>query len=408
MLEAKTYEELLTEALAGISADIDKRVGSMAYNGVAPAMAELAKLYSDLVDVFNATYVATAPREYLILRAADWGVVPNPATPSVRVGRFDIAIDEGTRFSREDLDFYTGDFIESDESGYYYRMICETPGVISNAGKYSGSLVPIDYVDGLKIAELGEIIVAGEDEEDTEVFRARVQGVMQSQAFGGNREDYKNKVLEFAGISGVKVIPVWNGDIRPSDFVPPETVADWIDDGMTGISDQTIKDWITSVFTAAADGKLTVGGAVKVVLLSSNKDAPSGALVADVQEALDPAGYRGEGMGIAPIGHVVTAQAVTETTVNITTSIEFKPGYDFDGLKSRIEAAIDAYFIDLIDTWADSDYLTVRISPLESAILSSCRDAITDITGTTLNGSASNLRLDAEAIPMRGILTNNV
>lgn len=37
----------------------------MVMNGVAPSMAELAQLYIGLDFVFTATYLATAPREYL-------------------------------------------------------------------------------------------------------------------------------------------------------------------------------------------------------------------------------------------------------------------------------------------------------------------------------------------------------
>ena len=71
MFETKTYEALLASALARVSSGIDKREGSMVMNGVAPSMAELAQLYIGLDFVFTATYLATAPREYLIKRAAD-------------------------------------------------------------------------------------------------------------------------------------------------------------------------------------------------------------------------------------------------------------------------------------------------------------------------------------------------
>lgn len=82
MFETKTYEALLASALARVSSGIDKREGSMVMNGVAPSMAELAQLYIGLDFVFTATYLATAPREYLIKRAADRNMSPYP--PSAR------------------------------------------------------------------------------------------------------------------------------------------------------------------------------------------------------------------------------------------------------------------------------------------------------------------------------------
>ena len=78
MFETKTYEALLASALARVSSGIDKREGSMVMNGVAPSMAELAQLYIGLDFVFTATYLATAPREYLIKRAADRNMSPYP------------------------------------------------------------------------------------------------------------------------------------------------------------------------------------------------------------------------------------------------------------------------------------------------------------------------------------------
>ena len=71
MFESKTYEVLVKSALSRVSSALDKREGSMVMNGVAPSMAELAQLYIGLDFVFSATYIATAPREYLIKRAAD-------------------------------------------------------------------------------------------------------------------------------------------------------------------------------------------------------------------------------------------------------------------------------------------------------------------------------------------------
>ena len=53
-------------------------------------------------------------------------------------------------------------------------------------------------------------------------------------------------------------------------------------------------------------------------------------------------------------------------------------------------------------TWATSDHLTVRISQIESRILSECSDMITDIADTQINGKEENLVLGADSIPVRG------
>ena len=43
MFEHNTYEALVKSALSRVPNDIDKREGSMVFNGVAPSMAELAQ-----------------------------------------------------------------------------------------------------------------------------------------------------------------------------------------------------------------------------------------------------------------------------------------------------------------------------------------------------------------------------
>ena len=55
MFEDMTYEALVKRALARVPPTMDKREGSMVFNGVAPSMAELAQLYIAADFVFQAT-----------------------------------------------------------------------------------------------------------------------------------------------------------------------------------------------------------------------------------------------------------------------------------------------------------------------------------------------------------------
>ena len=217
MYENMTYEALLKRALARVPTGIDKREGSMVMNGVAPSMAEIAQLYIGLDFVFTATYLATAPREYLIKRAADRNMAPYPASAAVFRAEFNIEVPEGTRFSCEDLNFVvTGPAIEEDPPGEWVaqRVTCETAGAAANS--YSGTLIPIEYVNGLTHAELVSVLIPGDDDEETEVFRKRVLDSFHSLAFGGNQADYVEKVTAMDGVKAVKVHPVWNSDIEPA------------------------------------------------------------------------------------------------------------------------------------------------------------------------------------------------
>ena len=187
----------------------------MVMNGVAPSMAELAQLYIGLDFVFTATYLATAPREYLIKRAADRNMSPYPPSAAVFRAEFNIEVPVGTRFSCEDLNFVVTarmDTSEDTATGLSHRVTCETAGAHANG--YTGQLIPIEYVDGLTHAELVELLIPGDDEEDTEVFRQRVLDSFKSQAFGGNQADYIEKVKAMPGISAVKVHRSGTGTLR--------------------------------------------------------------------------------------------------------------------------------------------------------------------------------------------------
>lgn len=403
MYENMTYEALLKRALSRVPTGIDKREGSMVMNGVAPSMAEIAQLYIGLDFVFTATYLATAPREYLIKRAADRNMTPYPASAAVFRAEFNIEVPEGTRFSCDDLNFVVNGLIDEDEPGDWiaHRVTCETPGAAANS--YSGTLIPIEYVDGLTHAELIGVLIPGDDVEDTEVFRQRVLDSFHSLAFGGNQADYVEKVMAMDGVKAVKVHPVWNDDIDPASLIPDETVQEWYTETIEALSGAAA-DWLTAVYTAAINKKLTVGGAVKLVLMASNNAAPSTTLIDTVQTAVDPTQNAGEGLGLAPIGHVVNVTGVTPVSVNITLNLTYASGWNWEAVQSYVEAVIDDYFEELASTWASSDYLTVRISQIESRILSGCAAMITDIGGTQINGEEANLVLDADSIPVRGEL----
>lgn len=405
LFEDRTFENLLASALARVSPTLDKREGSLVYNGNAPAMAELAQLYIGLDFVFTATYIATAPREYLIERAKDRGMEPKAASAAVFRAEFNIEVPAGARFSCEDLNFYVAERMPTDKdtaTGLSHKVICETAGTVAN--DYTGALIPIEYIDGLASANLVELLIPGDDEEDTEVFRQRILDALQSQAFGGNQADYKQKVLSIDGVAAVKVHPVWNADTPPAAFIPSEAVQAWFNDGMDGVTDTAAKEWLTAIYNAAINKKLTVGGTVRLVVMAANNSAPSELLLETVQTTIDPTQNAGEGMGLAPIGHIVKVDGVKLQTINITTNIVFTAGWVWANAKPYIEEVIDNYFNELAEAWESSTNLVVRISQIESRILQECSAFVMDIYGTQINGGNANITLGEDYIPVRGVI----
>mgnify|MGYP003301840516 CR=1 FL=1 len=121
--------------------------------------------------------------------------------------------------------------------------------------------------------------------------------------------------------------------------------------------------------------------------------------VAELQREIDPES-RGEGYGIAPIGHRVTVEGVTEVACDIQMTISLAEGAVQETVVSDIRKQFEAYLEEMRKSWADSAYLTVRISYLESRALEA--DGVLDISGCTINGTGGNLVLGANEVPVLG------
>jgi uncharacterized phage protein gp47/JayE len=336
-----TYEDILERMLDNVPTDVDKREGSVIYDALAPCAAELAQMYAELEQFRNECFAGTASREFLVRRAAERGLSPKSATYAVLSAEFNVSVPVGARFSLDGLNYVvTGENV----------VTCETAGAEGN--RHFGQALPIDFIEGLETARITALLIPGEDDEDTETFRQRYFNSMSDQAFGGNISDYKQKVNALDGIGGVKVYPVWNG-----------------------------------------------GGTVKLVIMSSDFSAPSAALIEAVQEEIDPT-QDGQGLGIAPIGHVVTVTGADEVPVNISAKITWADGWSYAAAKDGIESAVESVLLSLRQNWADSSLLIVRVSRIEQAILGCA--GVVDIADTTLNGSAANLALGADELPTRG------
>ncbi len=398
MYEGTTYELLLGRMLGRAAEQgVDTREGSLAWLGAAPAAAELQNLYIALDNILLETFASTASRPYLILRAAEKGLSPYPATAAVlrlHCTPESLPLAIGTRFSAGELNYAVTEAL----GGGDYAITCETPGAAGNG--CTAAAIPIEYAAGLESCKLAGVLIPGEDEEGTESFRRRYLGALQSRAFGGNRADYKARAGALPGVGGCKVYPVWNGSLAPSSLLPPGSAAGWLA-GLEGAPGE-VKSWLEAVYRAASEKLLTVGGTVRVVVIDSTFSVPSAALVGAVQTALDPTQNAGEGVGLAPIGHVVKVDGAAAQPVDIELHLSFAAGWDWAAAQGAVEDVIDAYFRELAEGWADAEQLTVRISQIESRILSACAAMVTDISGTRLGGLEENLVLGPDCIPVRG------
>lgn len=339
-----TLVERMLDRIVEQNPNIDIREGSIIYNAVAPAAYELIEVYIEMKRIYDESFADTASRESLVKRCAERGIEPKEETYAVLEGVFNIDVPIGTRFSLDDLNYNVTEKI----SDYVFKLACETAGTVGNS--HFGTLIPIDYVEGLETAELKRLLIPGEDEEETETLRERYFSSFNSQAFGGNKKDYIDKTNSIDGVGATKVTPVWDG-----------------------------------------------GGTVLLTILNSNFEKATDELVQTVKNIIDPL-PGGIGTGIAPIGHIVTVESAEEMYISISARITFENSYNFERVKDSIINIINDYFLSLRTSWANVDETVVRITQIETKILSIT--GIVDISNTKINRLEHNLIIPKYMIPV--------
>lgn len=395
MYEDTTYEGILQRMLDRVPDKFDKREGSVIWDTHSPTAIELQILYLELDTILREAYGDTASREFLILRCKERGIYPYEATKAVLKGVFvPSTIDvTGQRFNLGDINYTVAEKITDGE----YQVECEIAGKIGN--QFFGPMIPMEYIKGLQTAELTEILIPGEDEEETEDLRQRYFASFDENAFGGNRADYLEKTNAIPGVGKTKVTRVWNADISPADMIPKESVEIWYN-GVKETLTEDVRYWLDSVFYAAKQKKLTIGGTVLLTIVNSEFGIASNDLIQTVQTVIDPEVNAGDGYGLAPIGHVVKVESAKAIEISIKTTLTFEPGYGWGNLQASIEKAIALYLLELRKEWADTSYLIVRISQIDNRILNV--PGIVDVQNTLINGSRNNLNLGKYEIPVLG------
>lgn len=402
MFEQQDFEEISARMLSNVDDKFDKREGSVIYDAVAPTASELAVFYANLDMVLDEVFADTASYYYLVKRAAERGLLPKEETNAILkmvVSPADTAITAGDRFHLGELN-YTVVKPDGEEPGAY-QVECETAGATGN--QQLGLLLPLETagpLNELETAELTEVLIPGEEEEEVEAFRERYFASFKNEAFGGNKADYIEKVSKIDGIGGCKPVRAWSGGYSPADMIPDATVQTWFAQQSEETLGAEVYAWVKKIYSAAVEKLLTVGGTVKVIIINSDFRKPSSTLVQKVQTELDPSGTAGDGDGIAPMGHVVNVVGVKEIPVNIRLSLEYESGSSYSTLKDTVRNVIDDYLLDLRQSWSSSDSLIIRISQIEAQLLSV--SGIADVISVMLNGQEQNIILEGDSIPVRG------
>lgn len=347
--EGNDFQNILDRLLSKISDDFDKREGSIIYDALAPAAAELAQCYIALDVYMDQTYLLNAVGENLDNRVADYGLVRTAATPAQRnitiynTNKELMEVDIGSRFSIPNAyGGYNFKIIEKTSIGNYIGE-CETLGLAGN--DYIGELLPLVTINNLGSAIIGTIIKPGEDAESDDDLRERAISKINQEAFSGNKAAYKQLVEDMDGVESCKVFPVWDG-----------------------------------------------GGTVKLAVIATGNEIPSAEFISDLQTEIDPLQNQGQGIGLAPIGHSVTVVAPDKLDINITASLTVDNNFTIAQLQSTIENSIKNYINEVQEQFSIEDTLIIYTSRLIASILNVSQ--VKNVSNLTINGQTSDLIIE--------------
>ena len=364
---SKDFNTILKELLDEVDDTLDKRQGSIIYDALAPAALKLAELYTEIEIYYYQTYLKTATGNNLDNRVLDYGLTRNPATAAIRIVEvrntdnelYDIDI--GSRFSiPAEYGGYNFVLTEKIDTGRY-KARCETTGTVGN--EYLGILLPLYNITGLGSAEIVGTFQAAEDIEDDESLRKRALNKLNTEPFGGNQSDYKRYLESIDGIGPSKIFPVWNG-----------------------------------------------GGTVKISFVNSDYTIPSQEFIDNVQTLIDPIPNHAEGLGLAPIGHLVTVVAPTATNINIEADLVLDTGYTITQVTEAVTTALENYIKEIQANWENSSTsITIYRAKMIAAILTVT--GIVNVSNITINNVASDLVLTetsaTQEFPYLGEVTLN-
>ncbi|MCR5824796.1 MAG: baseplate J/gp47 family protein [Lachnospiraceae bacterium] len=368
MFEEFTNEYFLEQAKSfGDELGIDTRTGSVYMDMAAGHCLRAAFFFANLSELFNMFALDTCYADVLDDKAAEWGLTRHSASAAVFNGTFTGATPEvGDRFFAEDTEYYFT-VIEDEESGTLYLQ-AETEGTECNTLSAGTEITPVDDIDGLEEAYLGEIYTLGADEETDDELRSRLREKIAGPAENGNRQHYKTWCEEIEGVGRARIIPLFAGE-----------------------------------------------NTVRAILYSSDGLPCSADVVTAVQEYIDPITQNyefedadgntwicgdGWGDGVANLGAHFLATAAVASEIDVSFTVTLTDGATVEECRTAASEVITDYFQKLaLESDEDTDII-VRISTI-GAMLSELTQVL-DYTNLTLNGGTTNITVDSADVPVLG------
>ena len=349
------YADIIKDTLTLVPDNVDKREGSIMFNTLAPTSYMLSRQNYMLGYLAQLLFADTATGEWLDRVTNDFGINRKLATQAIRqIRTYDTKgnpynIPTGVRFAIEDVSFQT---TERQDVGLY-KAVCEQYGTKGNFPRKE--LLPVDNIGGsFGYAELvSDVLIPARDDETDDQLRERFYLYVRSKPYGGNKSDYKLKVMDISGVGNVKI------------------------------------------FGAPVMGP----GAVGIIVTDTQGRPATEELLERVRKLVAM-----EGDGIAPIGHHPQVKTSTDRPINVTAALKLRDGVQFELVKPKVQETV-AVYINSIDFELDD---TIYYSKVIAAILDADL-GIRDATDVTVDGVTTNVSLTRTwaqyEVPVLGELT---
>lgn len=349
---------------------VDVREGSVFMDMQIGHCMRIAKFYGDLSLLHGMIMPDTAAGEFLTEYAALDNIYRRAATSSCWSALFDGTVPEaGTEFMCEDT------YLTLRNMDGVLCLVANDPGEESNALLPGSDLIPVDNIDDLENATLGELIVPGMPEESDESLFARWQTSKINPAANSNVPQLKLLCEQYEGIGRAKILSLWGGE-----------------------------------------------NTVKAVLLSKMGQNVSDEVVAAVQQYIDPIvkGYDvvvdgktyifgdGLGEGAANIGLHFLAASAEAVYLTITATVDLREGYTREQVINAARGQISDYLTRIALEASDKGSTTVRISNIGSIITALPGVLDYDYDSLTINGSGENIEIDRESVAVLTEVVLNV
>lgn len=363
-----SFEKIMDRCLGNkILENVDKRPGSIIYDALAPICLELAEAYVKMDIMEEQTFLTTATGINLDKRAFDYGLSRTPATNALRIAEFkkykmdsdgnfvhddkgnkiliDMDITEGARFTLPEDSSITFEYIGKTDG--YNILKCEQTGTKGN--EHVGTILPLIPIKNLIEAKITSTYKPAEDEETDEELRRRVVDSINYSSFGGNIEDYIEKVNAIDGVGNTKVFPAWqyNGSVLLSI----------VDPIFNPITDEFAKN---------------------------------------LKEQIDPDEDTGQGVGMAPIGHYVTITTPAKKYVNVSMSVELMNTVTLETIKEDIERKISEYFETVRKSFGQNVNLTIYRARIIEKVLE--LKEVLNVKDVALNGNFTDVTFIDEGL----------